>query len=275
MYYVGLCRERQGDRDEARSLYRTALAVRPDFPEARRKLDQVGDGHERRPKGADVELGSTLADGLDGQSSPTPTTPGDLLYSGHPQLRAFPGRLLAAVVLLAAAATAPQGTELAAERWVSPWVGSVADPALASGLERVAEWLPTAGLVLLAMMGAIGLYQATSLVLTWLGSRYDIYERRIDLREVGFHTNYDSIWLYEITDVRLEIPPALALTSTAKLYIRAATHPAQDLIDAEPRIADAVHIIPGIGGRRFMKKLWQELRDAALVERRAMHRWWV
>lgn len=281
VYYTGLCRERQGDFEQARSLYRTALALRPDFPEARRKLgeddghsrrDVSDDGHSRRDVGADRE--GSLAAALDDRTGGV--TAGQLLYSGRPRLRAFPGRLLGALALLTAAALAPRGARAVQQQWLGPWSQATNDDVLASALDGMADAMPTVGRVAVVVLGLIGVLWTVSLLLTWLGSRYDIHERRIDLRAAGFRTNYDSIWLYEIVDVRLAVPPLLALAGSSRLYIRTATQPAQERPAAVGmRPTDTVHAVPGLGGRSFMKQLWRELRDAALVERRAMHRWWV
>ena len=97
-----------------------------------------------------------------------------------------------------------------------------------------------------------------------VATRYWIYERRIDIKTGVLLRQEHSIWIYEIDETWLTRSPLNLLTGDATVHIQATmTHKTEHWE------------ITGLGNHKFMKRLWEELRDAGLVERRAMKRWWI
>lgn len=97
-------------------------------------------------------------------------------------------------------------------------------------------------------------------IIRTLVTTYSIYERRIDIAAGYFSRKTQSIWSFEMEKVELERNLWLILTRTSRIVIHA---------------KEEKHNITGIRNHKFMTKLWHEMRDAALVERRNMKKWWI
>ena len=107
----------------------------------------------------------------------------------------------------------------------------------------------------------------TAMLMFFLGSfirlqttRYRIFERRIDFTSGIFLRRTDSIWLYEIADITFEQPFFLLICGTGQIVVR-----------TEKR----TYRIQAIQPTREMRSLWENLRDAALAQRRDIKSVWV
>ena len=109
----------------------------------------------------------------------------------------------------------------------------------------------------------IGALLLLSPVDAWLRSRatrYVVWQRRLDLQQGIVFRKEHSVWTYEIENVEFSRGFWLMLMRSGRITIEA---------------KGQKHRIVGLGNHRFMRKLWNELRDAALVQRRGMKKWWI
>jgi tetratricopeptide (TPR) repeat protein len=95
-------------------------------------------------------------------------------------------------------------------------------------------------------------------------TKYEIYERMMDFKTGVFNRLEHSVWTYQIDDVLWKQTPFNQLTGDATIQIHTN-------ISGHSQVSQ----ITGLGNHKFMNQLFKELRDAALVERRAMKRWWI
>lgn len=93
-----------------------------------------------------------------------------------------------------------------------------------------------------------------------LATRYQILERRIDFSSGIFFRKTDSVWLYEIIDIKFEQPFFLLICRTGQIVIR-----------TEKR----TYCIRAIQPTGEMRKLWETLRDAVIAQRRDLKGVWV
>ena len=100
-----------------------------------------------------------------------------------------------------------------------------------------------------------------TLIVKYFAYSFIIYDRRIDVNKGLFFNKITSLWIYEITDVSYHRGPFQLFTGDATITIKHT---------GGPPIS-----ITGLGNRKFMRKIWDELRDSSLVERRSMKNWWV
>jgi hypothetical protein len=120
-----------------------------------------------------------------------------------------------------------------------------------------------AGLLLLALPVVIWL----SLLCKSCSWRYQIYQYRVDF-EVGLLSKRKhSVWLWQILDAEYNRSQMGWLTNTASVQILA------DKRQANQGAESVYFEIVGLGSAGFMEQLWEELVDAALVQRRAI-KWW-
>lgn len=96
--------------------------------------------------------------------------------------------------------------------------------------------------------------------LAYVGTHYDLYERRIDIRSGGLFRKLESIWHYEIVDVTFHRSPLMTLTGNAAISLKTQ--------EGERRIV-------GLASPSVMERLWREIRDAVLIERREMKKVWI
>ena len=97
--------------------------------------------------------------------------------------------------------------------------------------------------------------------------RYQIYQHRIDFETGLLSKRKHSVWLWQILDVEYNRSQMGWLTNTATVQILADKRRGNQ--DAE----SASFEIIGLGSAGFMEELWEELVDAALIQRRAI-KWW-
>ena len=261
-YYLGLALERQDRRPEAEVEYRIALAINPEFKEAQQKLgmpEQVQPPNMpsvismpeqvQPPKTPAVMGGSTRGSAVvdtlarrielgreDELRGPDRRIAGDLLYEGHRRMRSFSASfvLMVLLILLGVAAIA---------------VG-------------VSEGLGVVVLVPFALAAFLFLRLMISSIVT----KFWFYEGRIDLHSGILFKKKTTLWLYQVDDTWLSRSPLNLLTNDATISIRAGH------LETPRNIG--VFKISGVGNARSMEWLWQELRDSAITERRAMKSIW-
>jgi TolA-binding protein len=119
-----------------------------------------------------------------------------------------------------------------------------------AGLRR---WAPL-------LLGIAAVLVLVHLALAHAGTRFEIFQRRIDMRRGGFTTASESIWHYEIRDVQLDRSPLLRLTGTARIILST---------------DNGQRSLVGLAPAATMERMWREIRDAVLVERREMKKMWI
>lgn len=210
-------------------------------------------------------------------------TPGNLLRAGQRRLSSFAGQFLLAAVLILGGGTLivsyePGRLNWVAERVTFPSPGyyeellvDVGNSPLREGVLRdldraradvaqMSERLD--GLLVLAALVSttLGVLFAIHALLAAGFTHYEVHERRIDVARGVLNRQRNSVWLYEITDVQLRQPPWLTLTGNSEIRIST---------EDESTIK-----ITGFGSGPEQVQFWRNLRDAAVVERRAIRSWW-
>lgn len=245
-----------GDVKAAEEHLRVSLQLRPDFPQARDALARLG----RQPTSVDAGAG-------------------ELQYEGNRSLRSYAPRFLFAVALAVLALLRLGGAlrseglsdtlsgvgraqdrldRLVATGFDSAAVSSARD-SLARAEERAASWesvLDVAAWSVLALAGVL-------VILALVGSRlthYRIHDRRIDITEGVLRRRRNSVWLYEITDTVYVQPLPLLLVGSGRLSLKT-DRGTQDLI--------------GFASSRQMAALWEEIRDAVVVQRHEIKGVWL
>jgi len=268
-YYLGLAHERQARPTEAREAYRRALDLDPAFNEARAKLGQpqnlAGDTVAARAEGTAPAQGpgspmqARAAAPPPASHAPTFVQPeggadpgmdaaryaGELLLSRFRRMRSFSGHWLL--------------TMLAFVAFVLVTVLGVAEDFEGD----LPEAFVIAALAFLAL--------AVSLWARSRATRFDVYERRIEFKTGLLFRKQVSVWVYQIEDAWLRRGPCNLITGDATVILRAS---GLESHSARPSQAGTFRI-SGLGDYSAMDAFWREVRDAALVERRQMKKWWV
>lgn len=292
LYSLANALEKQGDLAGACEALSRSLAANPGFSEARQRLASISARLAAPEPDADFGGASaTLAAGL--EQDPGAPPDGRLLASGRRRVSSMAGRFLIAGMLavLGAALSLLSSTGLSAFLAQLTMLGRTPDfyrarleetPAFefpadgfglspAAGVEAdlarsVAELADRAALFdLLISRGGVLLAAVAAAVAVWAVlsatfTRYEIFTHRIDITRGILARQSDTVWLYEINDVVFQQPLWLLLTGNARITLRT---------DAGP------HRIVGFGNASAMRRLWAEIRDTAVSERRAMRRWWI
>ncbi len=247
-YYLGLSLERQHRKDEAVVEYRIALAIKPDLEEARQKLEADQTDIEANPPAnetpsADATLARRIERaGADELSGPDRLIAGDLLLEGHPRLRSF--SIL--FVLSWVAAAAPIYFILFVLTDENYYDGE--KPLFFISL----PWLLITGWLLLSSRV----------------TKYWVHERRIDFQSGVLFRKRNSLWLYQIEDIWLTRSPFNLITADSSVQLRSGNQ-------ASPGRKPGQFRVTGIGNSKKMQEFFEELRDSAIVERRAMKNIWV
>lgn len=273
LYNLGITVARAGRPDEARALFARALELDPTYEPARQRLVQLASMTGTRP-----------SPGPPKQPDEERLRPGDLLRSGTRRVSSFAGRLLLGALLLVSGlalflTASPGRFDWLAGRLTFPSPDHFRqllervrgtpleqitqqdlDNAIRS-MARTSDVLDAIGIGLAVALAALGALLFLHALLAGSRTRYDIYERRIDIASGVLNRRRTSVWLYEITDIQLRQPAWLTLTGNASVRLR--------LEDASKAS------ITGFGTQDQQLSLWEELRDAALVERRALKNVWV
>ena len=292
MYSLGIALEKHGDLAGAREGLSHSLVAKPDFAEAREKLESLSArsgsaGSVEDSGGGTTTLAALLEDRTDAASH------GNLLSSGRRRISSMAGRFVVGGIFAAV------GSMLALNPSTRPSAGlarltmlgrtpafyrarleEIRDPGLPgdrsaprftasveADLARavsdlfdrtrvIDELLEGTGFILLSIGALIVAWSALAAVLT----RYEIFTHRIDITRGVVQRQTDTIWLYEINDVVYQQPWWLLLTGNARIAVTTDSRR---------------HHIVGFGTAAMTRRRWSEIRDGALSERRAMRRWWI
>ncbi|WP_422343180.1 tetratricopeptide repeat protein [Parasphingorhabdus sp.] len=240
-YYLGLSHERLGDEKSARTEYRFTLALKPDHKLAQKKLGQNVIQQEATSPQREASQASNRAQENGEQVS---TDPGDLIYSGHRKpwtMLHIPALIivLAAIKLLFIVENGP---------------GLVEGFLFALQSIRGLSLEPVIPVYLVPTLIFI------DLIFRSIATKYKIYQKRIDVRYGYLMRKEYSIWTFEIESVEFRRNLWLILSNSGQILMKA---------------KGIETTIDGIGRAKFMRQLWSEMRDAALVDRRSMKKWWI
>jgi len=180
--------------------------------------------------------------------------PGAKLCEGHRRFRSFAGRIL---ILLP---------------FIGPWT-VLYDELMKNSLREQEYFLFFLPLTLLLPLCFL------VVVLQSFATRYVFYERRIDLYRGILFRKVDSIWLFHVLNVNYRRGPINFLTNDAKVEIVA------DIVSdlGPPGSRGKIITITGMrsskyglkGNKKDMYAFFEEIRDAAIVERRGMKNWFI
>jgi len=250
-YYLGLALERQNRPSEATVEYRIALEIKPEFKEAQQKIksEQTTDA-VRTPQDVKLSIDKTLArtiekGRIDELSGSERRQAGTLLLAKRRRFISF-----STLVVLV------------------PLFGIISVVLIATDQVATDVALPLMILPLLIL--------AISWIGRWMVTRYWLYERRIDFQSGILFRKRTSIWLFQIEDCWTRRSPFNLLTNDATVYIRAGANletPSNFFYFLSGKTG--LFKITGLGNSKVMYRTWEEIRDAAVVERRAMKNIWV
>lgn len=240
-YYLGLTKERQGDKDKAIEKYHMALLIDPDLDVAQKKLAELGIeptivGEPKR----------TVFETQDEDG------PGMLLYSSKYRRPTSFSTHIAILVF-----SSIFFTLLYLDAYLNiisiysrDIFGSIAD-SFGLMLYMIIIFLPT----------------FVDLILRSVTTKYDIYERRIDIRKgILFHTHI-SIWLFEIVNIKLSKNPVDLLTRNSRIALQTQDGSYSLLGLVKPKNEGE--------SNNFTLALFNELRSAVREQRGAVKKVWI
>ncbi|WP_179257774.1 tetratricopeptide repeat protein [Burkholderia sp. AU6039] len=267
-YGLGVIAERQSTLEAALAYYQEALRLNPKHRGAADGINKL----QKNPSGRSSEL---MHDSVSSQRdtdamrnevarartqgqpvSPNPSPDasalalesGELLDSKHRTMNSFSFHFLFTLIV-----TVLLGL-------VCGWLSLLALFAFSSGTkdEHVAG--------VLAFVGALSIIVISWKVLRMRAKRtvYDIYERRIDIREGLLIRKESSIWTFEITNPTLHRSPLDVILGNGRI----------SLIDNPSGETNNAKII-GFGSFEDTRALWQALRDTAIKDRLTIKRMWI
>ncbi|MCD4811992.1 tetratricopeptide repeat protein [bacterium] len=233
-YYLGLALERQNrKKEEFISQYRIALALKPDFKEAKKKLETwnvVQPVREQSPAKPDLEkLRET----------------GKLIYEGKRRIRSFSFLFVLMFISLS----------LFLFAW---YIASTED---ANEMAIFALYMIVTFLVIFV-----------SIILQSYYTRYTFYQKRIDFTAGVLFRKKRSLWLFQVEDTWITRTPFNLITGDATVHVKAT---GLETVSGKSAARGGHFRITGLGNYKSIGKLWKEVRDAGLVERRAMKNWFV
>ncbi|MGH9112434.1 MAG: tetratricopeptide repeat protein [Acidimicrobiales bacterium] len=287
-YSLGMALARLNRVDEAGHSLSRAVQLDPRHQRARQALTRLSQG-------------STSVSGKPAGSQPsTPPledadhlTPGHLLGRGHRRVSSYAGRFLAAALVGAAGFGLLVTYQPGRLRWFAerppfqlPSLDFLRDRFETTGQEAHRRELEDAltnvvsrsdlfDTILIGIAVALVVLAAALVVHAILAAahtEYEVYERRIDVKRGVLDRRRMSAWLYEIVDVELRQTPMLTLSDNAEVRI----HLPQTGYAKPSRFNDRTKLrIIGFGSTSDQERLYREIRDAALKERRIMRRWYL
>lgn len=288
LYNLGRTLERLGRVTEARPLIERAATLGPTYRPAvdwlARSTETPPGPHRPDPPGSHRPDPPGPAAPTKPGDDPERLTAGTLLHSGTRRLSSFLGvwiiaALLALTGLLVLGSHRPGRLQWMGEALTFPspsFLAEVLDKAKGGPLEAqaqadydravaqataLADRIDSGLLVTAGILIVLGLLLLIRSLIAAPLTRYDLYQRRIDITRGVLNRHHTSAWLFEIQDVRLRQPPWLTLSRNAEIRIR---------------LQDSTKLrIIGLGTLRQQIRLREELRDAALRERRALKSVWV
>ena len=281
-YSLAIARERVGDAVGAAEALDQALRLNPDFAPARKRratLGQQGGGMPGPPRDR-----ATLADRLEDGAAPPESSA--LLAPGRRRVSSIGDAVLGSLALAVAGIVLWVWLSATAER-LAAWSllgrtpGHFRDRladldasnielgrgAVERDLQAAMAALDSRTTTLESLLGVLAVILPVAAIAIVIGAvvaarltRYDVYEHRIDITSGLLRRRTRTLWLYSLTEVVFEQPLWLLATGNARIRATADSGPAT---------------IVGYGDAEHTRRLWAELREAAVVERRAMRRWWV
>ncbi len=277
-YSLGITLARLGRDEEARESFQQALVANPGFAPALQRLNELASDN-KATGGAKVE-----------EVDMDQLTPGVLLVSGHRRLSSYLGTFLLAALVAVAGLLLLTSYREGRMRWLAehlqiPSVGFLRARyqqtgqeahrrellnaiANANGISEFFDKLLIGAAVALLLLAAVMV--AHALIASPL-TRYDVYERRIDVEKGLLFRQQLSGWLYEIVDVELRQSPMMTLSRNAEVRVYLPQTAAK-----ASRFHDRTRLrIIGFGSFKHQRHLWHEIRDSALKHRRAMRKWYL
>lgn len=235
-YYLGLVLERQNRlKEEIIPQYRIALALKPDFKEAREKLVALNAiqpiREQESAKSEKEKLGK----------------PGVLLYEGKRRIRSFSFLVIFMFISLGIAIfflSIGWNGDIFTSDIGGPFIISLAT-----------------SLIILGYISLQSYY-----------TRYTFYEKRIDFMAGILFRKKRSLWIYQIEDTWVTRTPFNLITRDATVHIRAT---GLETISGKSALKGGHFRIIGLGNYKHIERLWVEIRDAGIVERRGMKNWFI
>jgi len=278
LYGLGVCHRQLGDRSQARHWLAAARAIDPQHPGVALAIQALDQAPPQPPMQHHLAAGSlraqqaepadqralpgprrppTLAHDLDSDAPiDAARLPGKLLWHGHRRLLSHKRLYLGVLALIAAVA--------AKAHPVIP--ASYGAPAPAGAVLRGPQFA-FLGLAALGLLGAM-LNQALT--------RYEVYERRIDISRGVLFRKRQMIWLYEVMDIELVQSPLLMLAGSGTLILTlqpgSGSAPKSSLTRKEkPNVPQ----LRAFGPISRLRRMQQELLAIIEVERRSMKKTWI
>ncbi len=294
-YYLGLARERQGLAHDARGFYERALQIDPSYAPALSKVGRVASSGGPpppppsqvvtgmgRPPEADSGAGAYAPVARPAAAMPgaqvAPSDPyagtqdgsetgerGGLLLRRNRNLRSHGGSLLFAVLFGVLALAADTVARVVGD------LSLLAIPDIDAPMRaNLAESVSGAVRITAGTLAALLLLKA---LLSTATTRYDIYERRVDVTRGILIRRHIAVWFYDVTDIEYQQSLLMILLNTGSVVV---VFEGPRDIGGTPRggRSDMVKLV-GIGSGRGSHALAEDLRKRVLRERRSVKKQFV
>ncbi|WP_293268170.1 tetratricopeptide repeat protein [Neptunomonas sp.] len=238
-YYLGLTKERRGDKDKAIEKYHMALLIDPDLEVAQKKLSELG----IEPTVADQPKQTVF-------QTQDEDGPGLLLYSSkYRRPTSFSIHII--MLLIGSVLFLILFLDLD-KRLIHTYFGRFRD---IIGFAAIIFFLPT----------------FVDIILRSVTTKYDIYERRIDIRKGILFRTHTSIWLFEIINIELSENPVELLTRNSRIALQTQdkSYPLLGLVKPKREGKSKLRTI------NFNLALFDELRSAVREQRGAVKKVWI
>ncbi|WP_080401274.1 tetratricopeptide repeat protein [Burkholderia ubonensis] len=241
---LGVIAERQSALEAALAYYQDALKLNPKHRGAADRFNKLQQNKAARATGQRPQISPNPGP----DASTLALESGELLDSKHRSMKSFSFHFLFTLIV-----TVPLGL-------VCAWLILLALFAFSNGTKDE----HAAGV--LAFVGALSI-----IVISWTALRmrarrtvYDIYERRIDIREGLLIRKESSVWTFEIINPTLHRSLLNVIFGCGRII----------LIDTPSEQMNNAKII-GFGSFEDTRALWQALRDTAIKDRLTIKRMWI
>lgn len=248
-YYLGLALDGQGRNGEAAAAYQRCVQLKPDYAPGLQKLGQ-------QPPAPVAPTTATVVDATNVVDTSQPAVDRTLAHTidkGSIADVLGPNRQMAGPLLY-------EGRRRARS---FSWLISLTGVTLVAAVIGVLI-VP----VSIVLFGILFVLMSAFTMVSSITTTYSVYERRIDFQSGILSRKKRSLWLYEIEDVWLTRSPANLVTGDATVHFNTAEGRKGATLKGEFSMS-------GMGGAQKMREFFEEVRDAATVERRAMKNIWV
>jgi len=238
-YYLGLCAERKGLPDDASSAYKIALAINPNFKEAKKKLNRDSEPIET-PKGKVTNI-------------PVTETAGDVVFTTNRRVSSFTRHFFIIAIV---------------------FVGWSFFLVATGEIRRLFRNGSITEFTFFLLMIILAIFIDS--IIRAKFTKYIIYEKRIDIKSGIFFRKHIACWLYEITNVSFSRNPIHLITGNASITIETERDAKRGKGQKEEyKLVGMKSLKSGIRSLKFMESFFDNIRNSIREERGRIKKMWV